>query len=353
MPASDESPETLRDEALSALAGASDRASIERFRSEWLGRQDGRLTLLLRSIKDRPAESRAAFGAATNALKNELDAAVEERLEAMKAADLARLGTEDAIDVTLPGREQPRGRLHPVTQTMRDCLKAFSDMGFRVFEGPEVEWSKYNFDAARIPEDHPARDMWDTIWVDTVINGDARQMLLRTHTTPNQIRVMERTPEPPVRVVVPGKCYRHEATDATHEWMLTQIEGLAVDEGVRMSDLKGTLYEFARRMFGQDRKVIFHHSYFPFVEPGVEMAIDYFICRGNDSSCHTCHGTGWIEILGAGMVHPEIIESHGYDSSRVTGFAFGIGVERVALLRWGIDDIRHFYANDLRFLRQF
>jgi phenylalanyl-tRNA synthetase alpha chain len=353
MPAEGQPVSEVREEALSALAAAKDAAALEKWRNEWLGRQDGRVTALLRSIKDRPAETRAAFGAAANALKQELEAGVEGRLEAMRRAELERLGGEDALDVTLPGRPQTLGRLHPVTQTLRDCLAAFADMGFRVFEGPEVEWSRYNFDAARIPDDHPARDMWDTIWIDTGEAEHARSMLLRTHTTPNQIRVMERTPEPPVRVVVPGKCYRHEATDATHEWMLTQIEGLAVDEGVRMSDLKGTLYEFARRMFGQDRKIIFHHSYFPFVEPGIEMAIDCFICRGNDSVCHTCHGTGWIEILGAGMVHPEIIENHGYDSSRVTGFAFGIGVERVALLRWGIDDIRHFYANDVRFLRQF
>ena len=159
--------------------------------------------------------------------------------------------------------------------------------------------------------------------------------------------------EPPVRVIVPGKCYRQEATDATHEWMLTQIEGLAVDEGVRMSDLKGTLYDFARRLFGEQRQIIFHHSYFPFVEPGVEMAIDCFICRASGSDCRTCQGTGWIEILGAGMVHPEIIDNAGYDSEKYTGFAFGVGIERVAMLRWGIEDIRHFYQNDMRFLRQF
>ncbi len=353
MPVAPNPLEALREEALISLAEARDDTSVEQWRNRWLGRNDGRLTAMLRSIKDQPADQRAAFGSGANALKVALEAALEEKLESMRLAALARLGAEEALDVTLPGRPQLRGRLHPVTQTMRDCLDAFAQMGFRVFEGPEVEWSKYNFDAARIPEDHPARDMWDTIWIDTVVAGDPRQILLRTHTTPNQIRVMERTPEPPVRVVVPGKCYRHEATDATHEWMLTQIEGLAVDEGVRMSDLKGTLYQFAQTMFGRDRKIIFHHSYFPFVEPGIEMAIDCFICRGNDSKCHTCHGTGWIEILGAGMVHPEIIESHGYDSSRVTGFAFGIGVERVAMLRWGIDDIRHFYSNDLRFLRQF
>lgn len=342
----------LEEEALAGLAAAGDEASLERWRAEWLGRQDGRVTVLLRGIREVPQEERAAYGAAVNALKGRLEAGLEERRAALKRAELERLAREGALDVTLPGRPQPLGRLHPITRTLRDCLEAFKAMGFRVAEGPEVEWDRYNFDAARIPEDHPARDMWDTIWVNTLIDGK-RRMLLRTHTTPNQIRVMERTPQPPVRVVVPGKCYRQEATDATHEWMLTQIEGLAVDEGVRMSDLKGVLYEWARAMFGSDRRIIFHHSYFPFVEPGVEMAIDCFICRGDGRQCHTCHGTGWIEILGAGMVHPEIIDNAGYDASKVTGFAFGIGVERVAMLRWGIEDIRHFYSNDLRFLSQF
>ncbi|MBE0610579.1 MAG: phenylalanine--tRNA ligase subunit alpha [Dehalococcoidia bacterium] len=274
------------------------------------------------------------------------------RLHAVPAPDPASIPQgEGAVMANVIVFANQKGGVAKTTTSLNLGV-AFKEMGFRVAEGPEVEWARYNFDAARIPEDHPARDMWDTIWVNTLIDGE-RNMLLRTHTTPNQVRVMERTPEPPVRVVVPGKCYRQEATDATHEWMLTQIEGLAVDEGVRMTDLKGVLYGWARKMFGADRKIIFHHSYFPFVEPGVEMAIDCFICRGNGSACHTCHGTGWIEILGAGMVHPEIIENAGYDSAKVTGFAFGLGVERVALLRWGIEDIRNFYANDLRFLSQF
>jgi phenylalanyl-tRNA synthetase alpha chain len=342
----------LEEEALAALEAAADEAALEAWRAAWLGRQDGRVTLLLRAIRGVPQAERAAYGAAVNSLKELLERRLEERRAGLKRAALERLAGEEALDVTLPGRPQPIGRLHPITRTLRDCLEVFGAMGFRVAEGPEVEWDRYNFDAARIPEDHPARDMWDTIWVNTLVDGK-RRVLLRTHTTPNQIRVMERTPQPPVRVVVPGKCYRQEATDATHEWMLTQIEGLAVDEGVRMSDLKGVLYEWARAMFGSDRRIIFHHSYFPFVEPGVEMAIDCFICRGDGRQCATCHGTGWIEILGAGMVHPEIIDNAGYDSSRVTGFAFGIGVERVAMLRWGIEDIRHFYSNDLRFLGQF
>jgi phenylalanyl-tRNA synthetase alpha chain len=339
-------------EALAALAKAADEAALDAWRAEWLGRTDGRVTALTRSIAQQPKESRAAFGAAANRLKGTLEAALDQRQASLAAAAIETLSTTAALDVTLPGRPQAVGRLHPVTQTLRDITRTFTEMGFRVAEGPEVEWERYNFDAMRIPADHPARDMWDTIWVDTLIDGE-RKTLLRTHTSPNQARVMERTPTPPVRVIVPGKCYRQEATDATHEWMLTQVEGLAVDEGVSMSDLKGTLYEFARKMFGQDRKIIFHHSYFPFVEPGVEMAIDCFICRGSGAECHTCHGTGWIEILGAGMVHPEIIANAGYDPERYTGFAFGLGVERVAMLRWGIDDIRHFYANDLRFLRQF
>lgn len=351
MTATQTSFEDIRAEALAALEAAPDDAALETWRIQWLGRQDGRVTRLTRSISEQPQEQRAAFGAAANQLKKTLEAALDARHEAVRLSALEQLSTGSAIDVTLPGRPQVHGRLHPVTQTMRDCIQAFGDLGFRVFEGPEVEWSRYNFDAARIPEDHPARDMWDTIWVNTLIDGK-REMLLRTHTTPNQVRVME-THEPPIRVIVPGKCYRQEATDSTHEWMLTQIEGLAVDEGVRMSDLKGVLYEFARRMFGADRRIIFHHSYFPFVEPGVEMAIDCFICHGAGGDCRTCHGTGWIEILGAGMVHPEILESVGYDSARYTGFAFGLGVERVALLRWGIEDIRHFYQNDLRFLQQF
>ncbi len=228
-------------------------------------------------------------------------------------------------------------------------IAAFQELGFNVAEGPEVEWDWYNFSKLRIPPDHPARDMWDTFWVDVEHEGE-RPMLLRTHTSPNQIRVMERQ-EPPVRVLVPGRCYRFEATDATHEWMLTQVELLAVDEGISLADLKGTLDHFAKRMFGPDRQVMLHHSYFPFVEPGVEVAVDCFLCRGD--GCRTCKGSGWIEILGAGMVHPEALEGVGYDSRRYTGFAAGIGVERIAMLRHGIDDIREFYRNDIRFLEQF
>jgi phenylalanyl-tRNA synthetase alpha chain len=224
-------------------------------------------------------------------------------------------------------------------------------MGFAVVEGPEVEWDYYNFEALNIPKDHPARDMWDTIWVSPEGPRAERPMLLRTHTSPMQVRVMEAAGGGPVRVLVPGKCYRYEATDATHESMFYQIEGLAVDVGISMADLKGTLFEFARRIFGEDRRVRYRCDYFPFVEPGVEMSIDCFACNG--AGCRTCKHSGWIEILGAGMVHPEVLRRQGYDPEVYTGFAFGMGPERVAMLRYGIDDIRLFYSNDIRFLRQF
>jgi phenylalanyl-tRNA synthetase alpha chain len=343
-----DSVSAIEADAARDLEAAGDTAALEEWRLKYLGRK-GRIPLLLRSLPDLPLEDRRVVGSEGNALRQRLGAAHAERLASLEQKRLERVIESERLDVTLPGPSLPRGRLHPVTQTLRDLLDAFRGMGFQSVEGPEIEWDRYNFEALRIPQDHPARDMWDTMWIDYEVNG-VRPMLLRTHTSPNQIRVMEQT-EPPIRIVVPGRCYRFEATDATHEWMLTQIEGLAVDDGISMTDLKGTLAEFARRIFGQERQVTFRCSYFPFVEPGMELSIDCFICRGE--GCRTCHHTGWIEILGAGMVHPEILTNMGYDADRYTGFAFGMGVERIALLRHGVDDIRHFYANDLRFLRQF
>jgi phenylalanyl-tRNA synthetase alpha chain len=241
-------------------------------------------------------------------------------------------------------------------------------MGFDTVEGPEVELDEYNFERLRIPADHPARDMWDTFWLGASaplppasaagsdlgagVATPLARMLLRTHTSPMQVRYME-THEPPIRIAVPGRCYRYEATDATHEWMLTQVELLVVDEGVGMADLKGTLQEFARQLFGPETRVLLRNSYFPFVEPGVELAVSCFACPGTDPSCSVCRGSGWLEIMGAGMVHPEILEAAGYDSTRYTGFAAGMGAERIAMLKYGITDIRHFYSNDLRFLGQF
>jgi len=341
--------------ALSDLAAVSDVEQLDAWRLTYLGRK-GRLTQVLRGLSGLDLSERRNVGAEANRIKNRLEELFEGRRRDLEQARVARVIEGERLDVTLPAPPLPRGRLHPVTQTLRDVLYAFETMGFQVAEGPEVEWDYYNFEKLRIPADHPARDMWDTLWIDQEQHG-GRSMLLRTHTSPNQIRIMERT-QPPIRVVVPGKCYRFEATDPTHEWMMTQVEGLAVDYGISMADLKGTLAEFARRMFGSERKVAFRVDYFPFVEPGMELRIDCFTCRGegrlpDGRDCRTCGRTGWIEILGAGMVHPEIISNAGYDPDRFTGFAFGLGIERIALLRHGVDDIRQFYANDLRFLRQF
>jgi phenylalanyl-tRNA synthetase alpha chain len=338
----------LASAARASLGAAGDEQALEAWRVAYLGRK-GRLTLVLRGLAELPMEERKRLGGEANRLKGELEAALEARREQLQQQRLAATVETGWLDVTLPGRPKRIGRLHPVTQTLRDMLAIFVSMGFAVVEGPEVEFDYYNFQALRIPEDHPARDMQDTLYIDYQKDG-SYPLLMRTHTSPNQARFMEQH-QPPIRIAVPGRCYRHEATDPTREWMFTQVELLAVDEGISMADLKGTLFEFAKRMFGQERKVRFRCDYFPFVEPGVDMAIDCFICGGR--GCRTCRNEGWIEILGAGMVHPEILTSMGYDSDRYTGFAAGPGVERICMLQHGIDDIRSFYANDLRFLGQF
>ena len=336
--------EDLRGRALAALADAADQSALDDWRVAYLGRR-GELTALLRGLGSLPAEQRPVVGAAANALRQALQDALAGRADDLKrAAD-----TAEAIDVTLPGWPAPRGGIHPTTRIVREICAAFASMGFSVVEGPEIEWDHYNFEMLNIPKDHPARDMWDTLWIDYEDADGNRPMLLRTHTSPMQARTMEAT-DPPVRVVVPGKCYRYEATDPRHEWHFYQIEGLAVDRGITMTDLKGTLYEFARRVFGVDRKVRFRCDYFPFVEPGVDMSIDCFLC---DGGCRVCSDTGWIEIMGAGMVHPKVLAGVGYDPNIYTGFAFGMGPERISMLKHGIDDIRLFYSNDLRFLRQF
>jgi phenylalanyl-tRNA synthetase alpha chain len=335
-------------EARRDLERVADRDALEAWRIGYLGRK-GRLTGVLRALGGLEVTERRSAGEEANRLKQELEAALEARRSSLEEARVEALTETGAIDVTLPSRPLPAGRLHPVTATLRDVLEAFVSMGFSIVEGPEVELDYYNFEALRIPKDHPARELMDTFYVDWETAGAGR-MLLRTHTSPNQVRFMEGN-RPPIRIVVPGKTYRNEATDPTHEWMITQVEVLAVDEGITMAHLKGTLFEFAKRLFGQERRIRFRCDYFPFVEPGVDMAIDCFIC--GSVGCRTCRNEGWIEILGAGMVHPEILANMGYDSERVTGFAAGLGVERIALLRHGVEDIRHFYSNDLRFLSQF
>ena len=325
-----ESVEQLREAAVSALNAADSSDQIESWRVDFLGRK-GRLTALLRGLGSLEIEERKVVGAAANLLRADLDSLYEKRERQARSSDTPA----GSLDVTLPGRKPALGGLHPSTQMIREITQAFNEMGFQTVEGPEVELEKYNFDMLNIPAGHPARDQWDTIWVDSEKYDD---VLLRTHTSPMQARVMENN-DPPIRVVVPGKCYRNESTDSTHEWHFNQVEGLAVDEGITFADLKGTLYEFARRIFGQSRKVRFRCDFFPFVEPGVDMSIDW---NGR-----------WIEILGAGMVHPRVLENSGYDASKYTGFAFGMGPERISMLRNEITDIRHFFSNDLRFLTQF
>ena len=340
--------EEIESNALDALAAASDLASLDDWRVSYLGRR-GALTQVLRGLGSLPAEERPAVGAAANALRQKLQDGMSEREDALRRAEAEAAALQDAIDVTLPGWPAPMGGVHPTTRIVREICDAFASMGFSVVEGPEVELDRYNFEMLNIPKDHPARDMWDTLWIDHETDDGERPMLLRTHTSPMQARTME-AQDPPVRVVVPGKCYRYEATDPRHEWHFYQIEGLAVDRGITMTDLKGTLYEFARRVFGVDRKVRFRCDYFPFVEPGVDMSIDCFLC---DEGCRVCSDTGWIEIMGAGMVHPKVLAGVGYDPNIYTGFAFGMGPERISMLKHGIEDIRLFYSNDLRFLRQF
>ena len=333
--------------ALSELESAADSRALDEWRASFLGRR-GEFTALLRGLGSLPAEERPKVGAAANAARRALESALAEREEAIRQAEAG--ADSDALDVTLPGWPAPRGGLHPTTRIVREICAAFISMGFGVVEGPEIELDRYNFEMLNIPKDHPARDMWDTLWIDQEGADGERSMLLRTHTSPMQARIME-SARPPVRVIVPGKCYRYEATDPRHEWHFYQIEGLAVDRGITMADLKGTLYEFARRVFGENRQVRFRCDYFPFVEPGVDMSIDCFLCGGG--GCRVCGRTGWIEIMGAGMVHPKVLSGVGYDPNIYTGFAFGMGPERISMLKHGIDDIRLFYANDLRFLRQF
>ena len=325
--------------------------SVDQWRVSYLGRR-GTLTTVLRSLSSLEVEERRIIGALANQAKNTLEERLEERIRRINEAALVLSASRDRLDVTLPGRPALEGRLHPTTKIVREICNVFVGMGFGVVEGPEVEWDHYNFEMLNIPKGHPARDMWNTLWVDYEDPAGESAMLLRTHTSPMQARVMEGR-EPPIRVVVPGKCYRYEATDATHEWHFYQVEGLAVGEGITFADLKGTLYEFARRMFGEERKIRFRCDYFPFVEPGVDMSIDCFACQGEGDGCRICRDSGWIEIMGAGMIHPKVLEGVGYDTEKYTGFAFGMGPERIAMLKYGIDDIRHFYANDLRFLRQF
>lgn len=341
--------QTLREEALASLAGVIDGAALDEWRIAYLGKK-GKLTAILRGLGSLPPAERPRAGQAANEIKQVLEEAGAARAQEIKGSARQRLLEAEAIDPSLPGRPVHLGNRHIITRTIREILDIYISLGFEVVDGPEVEWDRYNFQMLNIPKDHPARDIWDTYYIAHPTRMG--EILLRTHTSPDQARIMERT-RPPVRVVVPGKVYRWEATDATHETVFYQIECLAVDQGITFSDMKGVLTTMAKRLFGADRRVRFRCDYFPFVEPGAEVAISCHRCDGKDPACRVCRGSGWLEILGAGMVHPNVLAGVGYDPAIYTGFAFGLGPERVAMLKYGIDDIRLFYGNDLRFLDQF
>lgn len=343
---------TLADTAVQEIATA-DEAALASARVRYLSRKDGLITQATKQLGALPAEERPAYGQAVNDAKRRIEAALDEREAALRGATIDKSLGESA-DLTLPPRRVRLARTHPIAQTIREITRVLGTLGFEAVEGPEVEWDYYSFEALNIPRDHPARDKFNTLWIANPLGDDPdRRVNLRPHTSPMQIRVMEQR-QPPVRVVVPGRCYRFEATDATHESIFHQYEGLAIDEQLSMADLKGVLYSFARQLFGGERKVRFRPDYFPFTEPSAEIAFDCFVCDGtgvaNKGRCATCWGTGWIEAAGCGMVHPEALRRVGYDTSRYQGFAFGGGVERLAMLLTGTPDIRLFHENDMRYL---
>ena len=337
----------LEAEALQQLDNISSIKELESWQVSCLGRKS-QLTGILRHLASLPLPERKVVGARANKLRATLESNLRQKRQVLREARLASVKA-GAIDITLPGYPFPRGRWHPLTQALYEMCDIFMAMGFQVVEGPDVEWDYYNFEALNIPDEHPARDSMSTFWIDYEKDG-RMPMLLRTHTTSVSARMVESL-TPPIRVVEPGKVYRYEASDATHVTMFHQIDGLVVDRGITMADLKGTLYEFARRFFGEERKVRFRCDYFPFVEPGVEMAIECAVCAGK--GCRLCGNSGWIEVLGAGMTHPRVLERGGIDPKVYSSFAFGMGIDRIPMLRYGIDDNRLLYGNDLRFLRQF
>jgi len=336
--------EELAGEGLRALEAARTESDLLEVKGRFFGKK-GRLTEYLKGVSSLPPEERKSLGAAVNAARTRLETAFDERLSEIRERErIAREG-RDRVDVTLPGRAAPIGHRHPVSATMADIVTAFQRLGFSIRGGPDIETDYYNFEALNIPKDHPAREMQDTFYMEWP-GGD---LVLRTHTSPIQIRTMEATP-PPVRIIAPGAVYRCDS-DITHSPMFHQVEGFAVDRKITMADLKGLLTEFCRMMFGPDKPLRFRPSFFPFTEPSAEMDIGCVICGG--SGCRVCKDTGWLEILGCGMIDPAVYGFVGYDPEAFTGFAFGMGVERIAMLRHGISDIRLLFENDIRFLSQF
>ena len=340
--------EEIKTEALKQLSGINNAKDLEAWRVQYLGKKSP-LTQILRGLATLSIEERKAVGAAANRVKNLLESSAGDKGQLLRDVQLKSEAQKESVDISLPGRPYPMGHLHPIAKTIDEIGEIFVSMGFQILGGPDVEWDYYNFEALNMPAEHPARDNMSSFWIDAP-TGQKGKQLLRTHTTAITARTLEKY-KPPIRAVEVGKCYRYEATDATHLNIFHHIDGIAVDKGITMADLKGVLYEFARRYFGEDRKARFRVDYFPFVEPGVEMAIECGVCKG--SGCRVCKNSGWLEILGAGMTHPDVLRRGGIDPEEYGSFAFGMGIERLPMLRYGIEDMRLFYNNDLRFLRQF
>jgi phenylalanyl-tRNA synthetase alpha chain len=335
--------ETLRTETLASVAVASDVATLDALELDVLGKK-GRLTAVLRGIGGLPPEDRPRVGATANTVREAIEQALHTRGEELRGSELVERLAAETVDVTTPGRAIRRGTLHPINETITEIAEIFGQFGFVVYEGPEVEDDVRNFQMLNIPPDHPARDLWDTLYVD--VEG----RLLRTHTSPGQIHVMHQE-HPPIRALLPGRCYRYEAIDASHASEFFQVEGIMVDEGTTLADLKGLLDQFAKAMYGADKRTRFRPGYYPFTEPSVAFDVECLVCGG--SGCPACSRSGWMTILGAGMMHPVVLQYGGLDPERYQGFAFGMGVERIANLRHGVGDLRLYMENDLRFLDQF
>ena len=329
----------IRQVALEKIAAGED---LEQIRIQYLGKK-GELTAVLRGMGKLTAEERPVIGQLANQVRADIEAAIAEKAEALKAGALAEQLKNEKLDVTMPGKATRVGHVHPLTRVQRDMEEIFIGMGFSIAEGPEVEYDLYNFQKLNIPENHPARDTQDTFYI-------TDNILLRSQTSPVQARTME-VQKPPIRIISPGRVYRSDAMDATHSPLFHQMEGLVVDKGITMGDLKGMLETFAKAQFGEDTRCRFRPHHFPFTEPSAEVDVSCFACGGK--GCRLCKGEGWIEILGAGMVHPNVLSMCGIDPEEYSGFAFGMGIERIAMLKYHVDDIRLFYANDVRFLEQF
>jgi phenylalanyl-tRNA synthetase alpha chain len=336
--------EALKQEALQELKQVQNQQELSELRIKYLGKK-GPLTEVLRGMGALSAEERPLIGQVANDVRAAIETVIEEKQAAYQNQETENRLRAETIDVTLPGRPSTQGAVHPINKIVQEIEDIFLGMGFTIAEGPEVERDYYNFEALNLPKDHPARDMQDSFYI-------TDEILMRTHTSPVQVRTMEaRKGAVPLKIISPGKVYRRDDDDATHSHQFTQIEGLVIDRNIRMSDLKGTLLQFVRELYGPNTQIRLRPSFFPFTEPSAEVDVSCMMCKG--SGCRTCKQSGWIEILGSGMVHPRVLEMCGYDPKEYSGFAFGMGPERIAMLKYGVEDIRHFYTNDLRFLKQF